>query len=213
MAIKNVIEGNFVVDDYNNTTERIDDSSDEDVEDTFNKIRKSLVQNYSNSDKETNKSLKSNFLDIPENLNNKEDINTKKFNKRKFSLENNDSNDSENEETPIKKKVPLDDSSEDDSYNGINALQINTENILEDNKEEESDIDDNIVSIKKKKLVLEDSEDEDIDDINNTSTLNKIDSEEINSNIRKPSLENSDSEEDIGVLVKKTKYFINGDSD
>lgn len=213
MAIKNVIDGNFVVDDYNNTTDRVDESSDEDVEDTFNKIRKSLVQNYTNNGEETNNSLKYNSLDIQENSDNKEDIKTKKLNKRKFFLGDNDSNDSKDEETPIKKKIPLDDSGEDDSYNDTNNIHVDTENILEDNKEEDSDIDDNIVSIKKKKMVLEDSEDEDVDNINETSILNKSGSVEINSVIRKSPLENSDSEEDIGVIVKKTKYFINGDSD
>lgn len=195
MAIKNVIEGNFIVDDYNNTPDKVDDSSDEDVKDTFNKIRKSLVQNYTNSD-------------IPVKSEDKEDTRLKILNKRKFSLEDSENNDSENEVTPVKKKVPL-----DDSYNEANIVQMKTKEILKNNEEEESDTDDNIISKKKKTIVLEDSEEEDVNDIDKTSDLNKNGLEEINSDIRKLPLENSDSEEDIGTFVKKTKYFINDDSD
>jgi len=169
-----------VVDD-NTTNGRMDDSSDEDVKDTFDRIRKSFVRNYANRDTETaDKSLKSSSSSVLEEPD-KENIgfNRKKgLNKRKFLLED------DNEQDiliPVKKKMPLDDSSDEVDSDTEKIVSMKKKKILEDHDKEDkvipikkksllndsSDEDDsfifmkeNIVSMNKKKILLEDSDDE-----------------------------------------------------
>jgi len=233
-----VIEGNFVT-DKTNTTYKVDDSSDEDVGTTFDRIRKSLAQNSVNDDREI----------INTKLNNphysKEKIGFNKsigHNINTFLLENSDVEDNV---TPI--KVLL-----DTSGNNISGHSYSIKKLLEDS--DEDDLEKSIVSMKKRKAVLEDSDEEDKEAIPNQKISNHIIFEQVDSNKgnnqnvstlkkmntlleddtvhtmkshldgsdkgdfdenhkRKSSLTNSDSEEEIGGFIKKTKYFINDDSD
>ncbi|XP_050066512.1 protein timeless homolog isoform X2 [Aphis gossypii] len=237
-SIKNVIEGNFVTDETN-TTYKVDDSSDEDVGTTFDRIRKSLAQNSVNDDQEI----------INTKLNNphysKEKIGFNKsigHNINTFLLENSDVEDNV---TPI--KVLL-----DTSGNNISGHSFSIKQLLEDS--DEDDLEKSIVSMKKRKAVLEDSDEEDEEAIPNQKISNHIILEQVDSDKgnnqnastlkkmntlleddtvhtmkshldgsdkegfdethkRKSSLTNSDSEEEIGGFIKKTKYFINDDSD
>jgi len=266
-TIKHVIESNFVDDDLTNTTERVDDSSDEDMGTTFDRIRKSLAQNSVNDEQKTvNSSLKtstSNIIEKSDNFDNsKEKIKFNKKNGRKrntFLLEDSDV---EDDFTP--KKVPS-----DDCDNGVSEQNLSLKKMLEDS--DEDDLEKSIVTNKTKKTVFEDSDEEeeregihnqniseqlnndnreknvvsmkttievDIDandrdtEKNVVSTKKKVetsaenvadfakrfqldssDEEDFDKNLkRKPLSTNSDSEEEIG-FVKKTKYFINDDSD
>lgn len=152
----------------------------------------------------------------------------KTLNIRTFLLEDSD----EEEITSIKKKIPMDDSDEVDNDLEENIVPIKTMKTLENNHnietvttvKEKSPLNDsdegdsvtkqNIISIKKKKTILEDSDDENVEDISIIQSLINMSSAEKNKcDKRKSLLENSDSEEDIGTLVKKTKYTINDDSD
>lgn len=268
-TITNVIEGNFVADDLTNTNSRVDDSSDEDVGATFERIRKSLAQNSVNDDRKTvNTSLKTNSSkiieksDVPDFSKDKIEFNKKiGHNRKTFLLEDSDI---EDDVTPI--KVPS-----DDSDSGVHEHNFSMKKLLEDS--DDDDLENSIISKKKKKTVFEDSDEEDREtilsqniseqvnsdkdnkqnvvsiktivgvDINadnsdeetnvlsskkkaNTTILEEIadlttrsqldgsDKEGFDKNHkRKPSLTNSDSEEEIGGFVKKTKYFINDDSD
>jgi len=268
-----VIEGNFVADDLINTTDRVDDSSDEDVGTTFDRIRKSLAQNSVNDDQKTvNSSLKINSSNIIEKSDNsdysKEKIKFNKNNGRKrntFLLEDSDV---EDDVTPI--KIPS-----DDCDNGVSEHNFSMKKFLEDS--DEDDLEKSIITKKKKKTVFEDSDEEDRESICNQNkvpnqniseqinndnreqnlgsmkTIVEVDNDADNSDMeknvvstknkaetsaeivtdfttrfpldsnneedfdknhkRKPSfINNSDSEEEIG-FVKKTKYFLNDDSD
>lgn len=271
-TIKSVIEGNFVADDLTNTTGRVDDSSDEDVGATFDRIRKSLAQNSENDNRKTvnssfniNSSKKIEKSDNPDNS--KEKIELNKKNGRKINTFLLEDSDVEDDVTP--KKVPS-----DDSDSGVSEHNFSMKKLLEDS--DDDDLEKSIVSKKKKKTVFEDSDEEDREvickenKIPNQNTSEEVDSdndseqkivstktiveEDIdadNSDVvknvvskeavtsskdgtdfttrfllddsdeegfeknhkRKPLSTNSDSEEEIGGLVKKTKYFINDDSD
>uniref|UniRef100_A0A2S2NUZ1 Protein timeless n=1 Tax=Schizaphis graminum TaxID=13262 RepID=A0A2S2NUZ1_SCHGA len=238
IAITNVIEGNFVTDETN-TTSKVDDSSDEDVGTTFDRIRKSLAQNSVNDDRETTNTK----LDNPNNS--KEKVGFKKkigHNRNTFLLEDSDV---EDDVTPIKVLS-------DKSDNDINSHNISMKKLLEDS--DEDDLEKSIVSMKKKKAVFEDSGEEDEEVISNqkeiphhiileqvdsdtdgeknASTEKKVETSLENvtdfsirsqldgsdegfnkKNKRKSLLTNSDSEEEIGGFIKKTKYFTNDDSD
>lgn len=258
-----MIEGNFVADDLTNTNNRVDDSSDEDVGATFERIRKSLAQNSVNDDQKTvNTSLKTNSSKIKEKSNvpdfskDKIEFNKKNGRNRKtFLLEDSDV---EDDVTSI--KVPS-----DDGDSGVSEHNFSMKKLLEDS--DDDDLENSIVSQKKKKTVFEDSDEEDrkanqniseqvnseqnvvstktivevdidadssdeektvfstknkakttlleeVTDFTTRSQLDGSDEEGFDKNHkRKPSLTNSDSEEEIGGFVKKTKYFINDDSD
>ncbi|XP_015364645.1 PREDICTED: protein timeless homolog [Diuraphis noxia] len=259
-TIKNVIEGNFVADDLINTTERVDDSSDEDVGTTFDRIRKSLAQNNVNDDQKTlNSSLKANSSNVMEKSDNPDNSEEKiKFNKKNGRKRNTfliEDSDVEDDVTPI--KIPS-----DDYDNGVRNQNFSSNKLLEDS--DEDDLEKSIVTKKKKKTVFEDSDEDEregirnqniseqvnddnrepnlvstIVEVNNDTNdsdkeknivsankkaenttdftkrfqLDSSDEEDFDKNLkRKPLLTNSDSEEEIG-LVKKTKYFINDDSD
>ncbi|XP_025415567.1 protein timeless homolog isoform X4 [Sipha flava] len=263
-AIKNVIEGNFVVDNDDNMHDKCDDSSDEDVEETFNRIRKSLVQNKVIDDRETTNESLINSSNVLKESNSTHGNNSKKnsLNKRRLSSYNSDKDGSDTEKitvpmktkktflkdsdeddsdiekmfVPIKKKKILKISDEEDSdHEKITVPKNNKETFLKDNDEENNDIEKMFVPMKKKTILLEDSDeensdtekitikkqicelledrDEEIDDIDLESQLDENITKEIDCDKRKPSLENTDSEEEIGALKKKPKYLISGDSD
>lgn len=122
--------------------------------------------------------------------------------KRKSLLENSDSEEEigtfKNKNKYLKKQVTV-------------MKEKSLLNNSDDN--EDCNLETNIISMKRKKIMLEDSDDENVGDISIVnSQLDASDAEKIESDKRKP-LENSDSEEDIGALVKKTKYTINDDSE
>lgn len=264
-----MIEGNFVADDSTNETGRVDDSSDEDVGTTFERIRKSLAQNSVNDQKTVNTSLKTNPSKIKEKSNipdfNKDKVEFNKKigrNKKTFLLEDSDV---EDDVTPIKVLS-------NDSDSGVSEHNFSMKKLLGDS-DDDDELENSIVPKKKKKTVFEDSDEEDREAILNQNTSKQVngdkDSEqnvvsiktlvEVDINVdnsdaeknalstkkngntslsekvtdfttrsqldgsdeesfdknhkRKPSLANSDSEEEIGGFVKKTKYFINDDSD
>jgi len=259
-----------VADDFTNTNGRVDDSSDEDVGATFERIRKSLAQNSVNDDRKTvNTSSKTNSSkiieksDVPDFSKDKIEFNKKIGRNRKTFLL--DDSDVEDDVTPI--KVPS-----DDCDSGVTKHNFSMKKLLEDS--DDDDLENSIVSKKKKKTVFEDSDEEDkeaildqniseqvnsdkyseqnvvsmktivgvdnnadnsdeeknvlstkkkaktttlleeVADFTMRSQLDDSDEESFDKkHKRKPSLTNSDSEEEIGGFVKKTKYFINDDSD
>lgn len=204
MTLKNVIEGKFVADD-DNATGRIDDSSDEDVGATFDRIRQSLVQNNINNSTETID--KSSKLLLTENINNnRENIESNKksnFNKRQFLSENSDTDDEtilhnnpavvdgsdedsstkkKNRVSIKKKKTLLEDSDEDDIVNNVN---INTQLDKSSTENHNLENDDQFKVSMKKKRIFDDS-DEDSDKEKNDISMKK----------KKTSLDDSD-EDDI----------------
>jgi len=270
-----VIEGNFVADDLTSTTGRVDDSSDEDVGATFDRIRKSLAQNSVNDERKiVNSSFNTNSSKNIEKSDDadysKEKIEFNKKNNRKrntylledsdveddvtpkklpsddsdsgvsehFSMKKllEDSDDDDLEKSIVskkKKKTVFEDSDEEDGEailkenkipNQNTSKQVNSDNdgeqnivsmktiVEEDIGADDSDTKKNVVSTKKK---AETSSSKDVTDFTTRFQLDGSDEEEgfEKNHKRKPLSTNSDSEEEIGGFVKKTKYFINDDSD
>jgi len=116
--------------------------------------------------------------------------------------------DEEDRETILSQNISEQVNSDKDSKQNVVSIQtIVGVDINADNSDEET----NVLSSKKKAntTILEE-----IADLTTRSQLDGSDKEGFDKNHkRKPSLTNSDSEEEIGGFVKKTKYFINDDSD
>ncbi|XP_050054655.1 protein timeless homolog isoform X3 [Aphis gossypii] len=217
-AIKNVIEGNFVTDETN-TTYKVDDSSDEDVGTTFDRIRKSLAQNSVNDDQEIintklnnshykNSDVEDNVTPIKVLL----DTSGNNISGHSFSikqlLEDSDEDDLEKSIVSMKKrKAVLEDSDEEDEE-AIPNQKISNHIILEQVDSDKGN-NQNVSTLKKMNTLLED------DTVHTMkSHLDGSDKEGFDeTHKRKSSLTNSDSEEEIGGFIKKTKYFINDDSD
>lgn len=186
-AITSIIEGTFVVNDNTNATSRVDDSSDEDVCDTLDKIRKSLVQNFKNDLEKTNSSTVAKDSDNKKNVgfNEKADRN-----KRKFLS---DHSDVEEECTSVKKKITLDDADEDDSIKKNTLSKKSKRMLLEDSDEEVAPI--------SKKVMLVDSDDDD-----NSMEINTVSME------KKRTLGDS-NEEDDPCPIRKKKQLIYSDEE
>lgn len=208
VTIKNIIEGKFVADNDVTTNSRMDESSDEDVETTFDRIRKSFVRSNTNGDTEetANKYLKSSSL-VLEELD-KENIGFRRnncLNKRKFMLEEDDDDDEQNKEIPVKKKLPLNDSSDDGDSDTDENFSTKKKEILKDK----------IVPIKRKSSLDDISDDEDnfvFTKKNSVSvnekkvSLDSNDKETVSTDVRKES-QSEDSNDGMSIVTEKNRLF------
>jgi len=204
---------------------RMDDSSDEDVKDTFDRIRKSFVRNYANCDTETaDKSLKSSSSSVLEEPD-KENIGfsrKKGLNKRKFLLEDDDSE--QDILIPVKKKMPLDDSSDEVDSDTEKIVSMKKKSLLNDSSDEEDSfifMKENIVSMNKKKILLDDSDEENMPIDIQSELVSKNNSDERNIDMKKNNIVSSnkmkvlteDIDEDHHVLTAVQKKLSLEDSD